>query len=145
MIRFAGADWSRSVVERFVMLVALLAAGGCSSSPMAPTPPVTSSQPAGPVSPAAPTITISTTGFSPQEMTVPLGARVLFVNADRIGHEISSGLDHNFRDCAEIDAVGFLVAGQSRETAPFAQAKTCRFHDHANIGIAAWQGRIVVQ
>jgi plastocyanin len=110
---------------------------------MAPTPPP--AQTASPAAPAAPTITISAAGFTPQEVTIAIGARVLFVNGDRTGHEISSGLDHNSRDCAEIDVVGFLVAGQSRETAPFAQSKTCRFHDHAQVGVAAYQGRIVAQ
>ncbi len=130
--------------ERCVLVtaVALLAACGSSSSPVAPTPP----GPAAPVPPAGPsTVTISATGFSPQEVTVPVGARVIFVNSDRVSYDVSSGLDHNSRECPEIDAVGFLVAGQSRETSVFEQAKTCRFHEHANIGVAAYQGRIVVR
>jgi plastocyanin len=132
------------VFERCVLVtaVALLTACGSSSSPLAPTPP----GPAAPAPPAGPsTVTVSATGFSPQELTVPVGARVTFVNSDRVSHDISSGLDHNSRECPEIDAVGFLVAGQSRETSIFEQAKTCRFHEHANIGVAAYQGRIVVR
>lgn len=122
--------------------VALLAACSSSSSPVAPTPPVpTPSAPAGP-----PTITISAaTGFSPQEITVQVGVGVTFVNSDRIGHDISSGLDHNSPECPEVDAIGFLVPGQRRDTLVFEQAKTCRFHDHANIGVPAYQGRIVVR
>ena len=90
-------------------------------------------------------MTITTTGFSPSEITVTVGSRVLFVNNDRLAHEIWSGVDHESRDCPEVEVVGFLVAGQSRDTASFANAKTCRFHDHTNIGNPAYQGRIFVQ
>jgi plastocyanin len=90
-------------------------------------------------------VTLSPTGFSPQEITVPVGGRVTFFNADRVSHDIASGLDHLARECAEVDAVGFLVSGQSRDTSAFAQAKTCRFHDHDNVGNPAYQGRIVAQ
>jgi len=129
------------VFERCVLVtaVALLASCSSSSSTVAPTPPV----PAAPAGPSA--ITLSATGFSPQEVTILVGARVTFVNSDRVSYDVSSGLDHNSRECPEIDAVGFLVAGQSRETSVFEQAKTCRFHEHANIGAAAYQGRIVVR
>jgi plastocyanin len=90
-------------------------------------------------------VTISATGVGPRELTVAIGTRVMFVNSDRIGHEIASGIDHQSRDCPEIDVIGFLVSGQSRQTSVFEQAKTCRFHDHANLGVAAFQGRIVIQ
>ena len=82
------------------------------STPVAPTPPVQASPP----SPAGPpTVTLSASGFAPREITVPVGGRVTFVNADRVGHDINSGLDHTSRECAEVDVVGFLVAGQSRD------------------------------
>jgi plastocyanin len=113
----------------------MLAACGSSSSPTEP-----SGAPSGPG-----TVTISATGVSPQEVTVPVGGRVTFVNSDRISHEISSGLDHESRDCPEVDVVGFLAAGQRRDTSTFDQTKTCRFHDHNNLGRAAYQGRIVIQ
>jgi plastocyanin len=91
------------------------------------------------------TVTISATGFSPQEITVPVGSRVTFVNGDSTSHEIASGLDHNSLECREVDVVGFLGAGQRRDTATFGQAKTCRFHDVNNVGRSAYQGRVVIQ
>ena len=132
------------VVARTVMFTAVAALAACSSasSPVAPTPPVQAS-PAAPSGP--PTVTLSATGFAPQEITVPVGGRVTFVNADRIGHDINSGIDHTSRDCPEVDVVGFLVGGQSRDTSIFGEAKTCRFHDHDNVGNPAYQGRIVAQ
>jgi plastocyanin len=136
------------VLERYLIVTAgiTLAAWGCSSSPVAPTPSANPPAPTAPASPAGPpTVTVSATGFSPLEITVPVAARVTFVNTDRIGHDIVGGLDHESRDCPEVEVVGFLVPGQSRETATFDQARTCRFHDHANVGNPAYQGRIVVR
>ena len=133
---------------RFVIVsaAAMLAGWGCSSSPIAPTPSTGPPAPTAPAPPAGPpTVTISATGFSPLEITVPVAGRVTFVNSDRIGHDIAGGFEHNSRDCPEVEVVGFLVPGQSRETATFDQAVTCRFHDHANVGNPAYQGRIVVR
>jgi plastocyanin len=126
-----------------LLLTAVALVAACSSSsPVAP-----SSQPQpGPAAPAGPpTITVSATGFSPQEVTVPVGTAVTFVNADRVGRDVSSGLDHNASECPEVDAIGFLVPGQSRSTFAFEQPKTCRLHEHANVGVPAYQGRIVVR
>lgn len=131
--------FARSV---FLIAVALLAACSSASTPVAPTPPVQASPP----SPSGPpTVTLSASGFAPVEITVPVGGRVTFVNADRVGHDINSGVDHTSRECAEVDIVGFLVTGQSRDTSTFAEAKTCRFHDHDNVGNPAFQGRIVAR
>lgn len=142
----------RSVI---VTACAMLAGSGCSSSPVAPTPPagppapVTTAPPAGP-----PTVTISATGFSPLEITVPVAARVTFVNADRIGRDVASGLDHNSRDCPEVDVVrheecppvnrvGLLAPGQQRDSSIFEAVRYCGFHDHLDpTGVA---GRIEVR
>jgi plastocyanin len=131
------------VFARLVIFTACAVLTACSSgsSPAAPTP-VDDGRPA-PSGP--PTVTLSATGFSPQEITVAVGGRVTFVNADRIGHDVNSGIDHTSRDCPEVDVVGFLVGGQSRDTSVFAEAKTCRFHDHDNLGNPAFQGRIVAR
>jgi hypothetical protein len=55
------------------------------------------------------------------------------------------GPDHTRLDCPEVDVVGFLVPGQSRETAVFTTPRTCEFHDHNNLGNPAFQGRIIVR
>jgi plastocyanin len=126
-----------------MLLTAVVIVAACSSpSPVAPSAP----PPGGAAAPAGPsTITVSAAGFSPQEVTVPVGTAVTFVNADRVGRDVSSGFDHNAFECPEIDAIGFLVPGQSRSTFAFEQVKTCRFHEHANVGVPAYQGRIVVR
>ena len=124
---------------------------GCSSgvleetptqpTPGAPSPPPTSGAP--PTS--GTTITVTATGVSPQVLTVPVGTQVTFTNADNRPHDFSGGPDPSRPECPEIDVAGFIAAGQSRQTAPLTTARTCQYHDHTYIGVAAFQGRIVVQ
>jgi hypothetical protein len=139
------------VKVRIALFAALLAHAACSSgsTPTTPSPPVTQQPPANP--PATPppsgppTITITSSGVSPKEVTVAVGTRVLFVNGDARSHELWGGPDHDHRDCPEVDVAGFLVAGQSRETGTFTRPQTCHFHDHTNYGNPAFEGRILVQ
>jgi plastocyanin len=140
----ARRDRSVVVFARSVAFIVISVLSACSSasSPVAPSA-STQTPPAGSAGP--PTVTLSATGFAPREITVPVGGHVTFVNADRVGHDINSGIDHTSRDCPEVDVVGFLVGGQSRDTSVFGEAKTCRFHDHDNVGNPAYQGRIVAQ
>src|SRR4029077_8904789 len=94
-----------SVVVR--LLGPAVLATSCASSAPAPTPPTPDN---------APTITITSAGVSPNAVTVALGGRVLFVNQDTVSHNISSD-PHPERDqCPEINQVGFLQPGDSRET-----------------------------
>lgn len=95
--------------------------------------------------PPATTITVSATGVSPQVLTVPIGSRVTFTNTDTRPHDFSGGPDPSRPECPEIDAAGFVVPGQSRQTGVFATARECRYHDHAYLGVAAFTGRIVIQ
>jgi len=93
--------------------------------------------------PAA-TVTISANGFDLAEVQVTVGSRVTFANADMRMREIYSGLDHVRFECPEIDAVGLILPGQSRQTRVFESSRTCAFHDATNLGNQAFQGRVVV-
>lgn len=119
-----------------VLLVSLLlAACGGSSSPTTPPPP-----------PSGPTITISSNGVAtPKELTVSPGARVLFINNDTRRHYMTSDPHPEHTDCEEINQVGVLNAGQSRETGNFVTVRTCGFHDHDNAENTNLQGRIVIR
>ena len=88
---------------------------------------------------------MTATGVSPLVLTVPVGSRVTFTNADKRPHDFSGGPDPSQPQCPEIDVAGFVAAGQSRQTGVFTTAQTCEYHDHTYIGVAAFQGRIVVQ
>jgi plastocyanin len=119
---------------RLVVPCVLLAACGSSTPPTSPPP----SNPN--------TITITTAGgANPKEMTVAPGTRVLFVNQDSIRHDMASDQHPDHRDCPEINAVGVLNPGQSRETGNLVTVRTCGFHDHDNPDRTALQGRIVIR
>lgn len=127
--------------------VALPACSGSSSggAPASPTSPTASSGPPNPATQGPAVVTITATGFSPLEVSAAVGSRVLFVNSDARPHELLGGRDHARQDCAQIDVVGFLVPGQSRESGVFDAARVCDFHDHSNVGNPAFTGRIVVR
>ena len=124
-------------------LVALaMACGSDSSSPTSPSgggggntqPPV-----------ATTTITITAAGVSPQRITVSPGSRVTFVNNDSRTHEMNSDPHPTHGDCPGIDDVGFLSAGQSKQTGNLTVARTCSYHDHNQPTVSSLQGQIIVQ
>ena len=82
---------------------------------------------------------------APTELTVPVGSRVTFRNLDARAHDFSGGPDPATPECPEIDQAGFVASGQSRQTGVFTVTRTCRFHDHAYLGVPAFTGRIVIQ
>jgi hypothetical protein len=51
--------------------------------------------------------------------------------------------DHT--DCPDINDVGFLVPGQSRDTANFVRTATCGFHDHNNPDTSSLRGTITIR
>jgi plastocyanin len=114
----------------------LLVAGACgSSSSGGPTP-----SPGSPV-----TLTISAAGLTPNDVRIALGERVRFINSDTQPHSVGSDPHPDHTDCPEINQVGFLLPGQSRETGNFVQPRTCGFHDHDNPTVTRWQGTIRIQ
>ena len=116
----------------FLLLLAAACGGG---SPSSPSPD------------AAATITITSSGVSITQVTVPAGSRVLFVNNDARSHNMTSDPHPEHDDCPEINTVGLLVPGQSRETGNMNTVRTCGFHDHDDPppGGSRWTGRITVR
>lgn len=112
--------------------------GGGSSTPTTPTPPT-----GGGASGA--TITITGSGVSPRTVTVSAGSRVTFVNNDSRPHDMSSDPHPSHTDCPAINDVGFLQAGQSRQTGNLNTPRTCRYHDHNRDSDTSLQGAIVIQ
>jgi hypothetical protein len=125
-----------------IALAALASTCGGGSSGGAPQGPPTGPTPPPPADP--PVIRIAATGADPRQLIVAVGERVTFVNNDVQPHDIQGGPDPATPDCREIDAVGFLVPGQSRQTAPLPVARTCDFHDHQNHA-PIFTGRIVIR
>ena len=128
----------------------VLAACGSGVAIDAPTAPSTGGgSPAPSPSPSPPppsdVVTVTGAGLSPQVITIPVGGRVTFTNADTRPHDFSGGPDPSRPECPEIDVAGFIVPGQSRQTGVFTVARTCEYHDHSYIGVEAFRGRIVIQ
>lgn len=91
------------------------------------------------------TITITATGVSPREITVPAGTRVTFINNDSQNHEMNSDPHPFHGDCPAIDDIGFIAPGQTKLTGNLNVARRCGFHDHHQPDVAALKGTIIVQ
>jgi plastocyanin len=113
---------------------ALLACGG-SPNPGSPSPPSSN----------ATVVTIGLNGVSPKDVQIALGGRVRFVNSDTQPHNVGSDPHPEHGDCPDINQVGYLLPGQSRETGNFVQARACGFHDHDNPLVASLKGSITAR
>jgi len=81
----------------------------------------------------------------PQTITVPLGSQVTFVNNDSRDHQIASDPHPEHTACPEINQVGYLTPGQSRQTGNLVVARTCGYHDHINFEVKSLQGTITIR
>ena len=115
-----------------LLLFALSAAACDGDSPTAPTGPSTN------------VVTISATGASPLTIQIRVGERVRFVNNDSVVHDMSSDLHPSHLRCPAINDVGFLSAGQSRETGNFVTPQTCTYHDHLDAQNPSLNGTIII-
>ncbi len=109
--------------------------GGSAGPPTQPGPPGTTFR-----------ITIGANGVgSPTELVVPPGTRVLFTNNHNRSHDMTSDPHPDHDICPDINQVGFLSPGQSRETGNMVIVRSCGFHDHLDFDNRGLQGRIVVR
>ena len=79
-----------------------------------------------------------------RSLGVTAGDCIMLHASVRAVGDIAGGPDPATPDCREIDAVGFLAPGQSRQTAPLPVARTCDYHDHQNHA-PIFTGRIVIR
>jgi hypothetical protein len=91
------------------------------------------------------TITMTSAGVSPTTLSVRQGTRVLFVNNDTRDREMSSDDHPDHNECPEINTVGFIRPGQTKETANLNTIRTCGYHDHLDADNPRFRGRIVIQ
>jgi plastocyanin len=125
----------KRVVSFGFLLLVLGACGGGSDSP--PTTPPSGNNPFH--------ITITTVGANPKEVVVPPGTRVLFTNNDTRRRNMTSDPHPEHDACPEINSVGFLNTGQSKETGNLNTVRTCGFHDHDDPDNNNVKGRIVIR
>src|SRR6185436_4898753 len=91
----------------FTVLLAVLYVNCGGASPSGPEP--------GPVS-GGTVFTITSTGVSPKSLTVTPGTQVTFINNDTTAHLMYSDPHPEHTDCPEINQVGALERGQTRQT-----------------------------
>jgi len=124
---------------RAALFLSLCAAAACSGGS-------TPTTPGGNTTPTATnTITITAQGASPRNIQISQGTRVTFINNDSRSHNMTSDPHPAHTDCPELNQIGLLAAGQSRESGNLNIVRTCGFHDHnlpANTGL---QGRVIIQ
>jgi len=120
-----------------VLVVGVMAAGaaGCKSGGTAPSPAPN----------PATTITITSSGVNPKNLTVSRGSQVTFVNNDSRSHQMNSDPHPTHGDCLELDQVGFLSPGASRTSGNLNNPRTCGYHDHNDNTNATLQGTITIQ
>lgn len=122
-----------------VYLVGGLVLSSCGGSPAAPGAPGDAGG-----NPSI-TITITSTGVSPRpSLTVPQGTRVLFVNHDSRSREMYSDPHPEHTDCLEINQIGDITPGQTKDTGNLNTVKTCGYHDHLNPDDARFKGTIII-
>ena len=131
-----------------VLLAAACVAAGCGGGGSStPTAPSTTTTPTVTTDPGTPnTITINASGVaSPKILTVSPGTRVNFVNNDTRTHDMASDPHPAHTDCPELNQVGFLSPGQSRQSGNLNATRTCEYHDHNRPTDTALQGSIVIR
>lgn len=122
------------------MAFAIVATSSCDSG--APTEPTAPTAAAPHVLPQI--IMIMEGRAVPEEITIPVGERVSFMNHDRTTYTIAGGRGPSTPDCPEINPVGVLTSGDTRNTEPFTTAKTCDFHVSRDQS-APMTGRIIIR
>jgi hypothetical protein len=90
------------------------------------------------------TVTITSAGVSPKQLQVPQGTRVLFTNNDSSNRQMYSDPHPEHTDCPEINNVGLISPGQSKETGNLNIVRTCGYHDHGNPDDARFKGSIII-
>jgi plastocyanin len=92
------------------------------------------------------TITITSSGVvSPKNLVVSAGTQVTFVNNSPIVHNMYSDPHPEHTDCPEIDQVGYLAPGQSKQTGNLNTVRICGYHDHVLFTDTRLQGTITIQ
>jgi len=124
---------------------AAFALGACGSSGSSSSSPSSPSSPP-PDAVSGTTITITNNVASPKNIRVARGTQVTFVNSDSRTHNMTSDPHPEHSDCPEINQVGFLSAGQTRQTGNMVTNRAvCGFHDHDAPDVAGLQGSITIQ
>jgi hypothetical protein len=120
-------------------VAAALSCGGSSSS--------STTGPTGSCTPSSSptTFVIMNNQICPQTLTVTRGTLITILNSDSRVHEMYSDPHPEHTDCPELNEIGFLNPGQSRQSGNLNIARKCGFHDHRNPDNDGLKGTITIQ
>jgi hypothetical protein len=132
-------------IGRLVSLVAVaggmavvFSCGGSSSPSTGPSGTCTpSSNPA--------TLVIQNNTICPSTLTVSRGTQLTILNSDSRTHEMNSDPHPEHTDCPELNSIGFLNTGQSRQSGNLNTARRCGLHDHGAPDVASLKASITIQ
>lgn len=131
-----GNSLDRRIGRIFTVFIAAVALGSC-GSPSSPSGSTGSTD-------AGITVTLSSTGASPKPLQVAQGTSVTFVNGDSRAHTMNSDPHPEHTDCVELNTIGFISAGQKKQTGNLNTVRTCGYHDHDAPDDARFQGSIII-
>ena len=118
------------------LAAAMSCGGGSSTTPTDGTTPPTTTN----------TIVIgNNNALSPQNITVSRGSQLTIVNNDSRVHDMDSDPHPEHTDCPELNQIGFLNPGQSRQSGNLNTARRCGIHDHGSPNTAALKATITIQ
>lgn len=127
----------------FAVMLVTLSVGCLGESPVVPTV-AASEAPAAPPEVSSRVVTITAAADSQQTILVWAGDRVLFVNNDRVQHEIPSDQRPSHLECLGINQAGYIAQNLSREIENFIALKTCTYHGHLDALTPSLLGTTVV-
>jgi plastocyanin len=132
------------LVASVAVLGFLAACGGSSTSPSGGVTVIV--RDGGATGTSGATITITSAGANPANVTVAVGQTVTFVNNDNRAHEMASNPHPQHGSCPSMEAgLGTIGAGQTKVTHAFANSGSCGYHDHLDDSNNSLKGTITVQ
>jgi hypothetical protein len=86
-----------------------------------------------------PVVRLTAAGIRPQVTHLGASTRVVFVNEDHVDHVIVSAPDLQYGACPEVDVIGRLAPGGSREMV-LGRALLCAYRSEGHRGERAFEG-----
>lgn len=81
-------------------------------------------------------VKVSSSGFSPQNITITVGESVTWINEDSENHQIQSAVHPTHQLYPPLNTVGLLKSGEKKSLS-FPEAGTYKYHDHLNPSFTA--------
>jgi len=127
--------------------IILVATALCCSCGGGSSPSSTSTGPSGSCTPSSSpsTFVIQNNTICPSTLTVSRGSQITILNSDSRTHEMDSDPHPEHTDCPELNQIGFLNPGQSKQSGNLIVARRCGIHDHNSPETAGLKASVTIQ